>query len=286
MKYLTGTGETVAQQGIDENSEYIRHCAKKADPMRKGLFGLHASFTLNDALLGRCAETAASLGSGCHIHAAEAASDATDCVKKYGKRVVERLRDFGVLGEKTIAAHCVQVDEHEMDILHSSRAFVVHNPESNMGNAVGCAPVLTMRERGVRVGLGTDGYACDMLEALKVANLLHKHQQKDAGVAWAEPHEMLFGQNAAFASASFGETLGRLTPGALADIIVVDYNPPTPLLAENINGHVLFGLSGRAVVATVVNGRVLMRDRKILVADEREILASARELAQALWQRF
>ena len=279
-------GKDVAQQGIDENAEYIKSCAKAADPMRQALFGLHASFTLNDELLARCASTAAELDSGCHIHTAEAISDAQDCRQKHGKSVVERLQDFGVLGEKTIASHCVHVDEREMNLLCSSRSFVVHNPESNMGNAVGCSPVLEMMAKGVRVGLGTDGYTCDMLESLKVANLLHKHQRQDAGVAWGEPHMMLFEQNADFASACFGETLGRLVPGALADVIVVDYDPPTPLTAENINGHLLFGISGRSVVTTVVHGRILMLDRKILAADEHEVMARAREKAQALWHRF
>ena len=277
-------GDTAAQQGIDENCEYIRYCS--GNPMRKAMFGLHASFTLNDALLRRCVEAGASLGSGFHIHTAEALSDVQDCQDQYGKSVVERLQDFGVLGKKTIAAHCVHVDDREIDILRSSKSFVVHNPESNMGNAVGCAPVLKMMDGGVRVGLGTDGYTCDMLESLKVANMIHKHQQKDAGVAWNQPHEMLFSNNADFASECFDATLGRLVSGALADVIVVDYDPPTPLNAENINGHVLFGVSGRSVVTTVVNGRILMLDRQILMTDEHEVMARARELAQALWQRF
>ena len=279
-------GESVAAQGIAENAAYIRDCQQANDPMRRALFGLHASFTLNDDLLRRSAEQAAELAAGCHIHTSEALSDADDCRRRYGKRVVERLRDFGVLGPASIAAHCVHVDPYEMEILQQQQSLVVHNPESNMGNAVGCAPVLAMLRQGVRVGLGTDGYTADMLESLKVANLLHKHVQRDASVAWAEPHEMLFGQNAAFASACFGETLGRIVPGAPADVIVLDYEPPTPLSAENLGAHILFGCMGRAVRTTVVNGRVLMQDRQILVADSAKIAAQARQQAEKLWQRF
>jgi len=200
--------------------------------------------------------------------------------------VVERLQDFGALNPATITAHCVQVDEKEIGILREAAPFVVHNPESNMGNAVGCAPVLKMLRQGVRVGLGTDGYTCDMLESLKVANLLHKHQQGDAGAAWAEPHTLLFEQNADFASTCFGEVLGRLAPGAVADIIIVDYEPPTPLTAASLNGHVLFGLTGRSVVTTIINGRVVMQDRKLTLADETAVFARGRELAQELWNRF
>ena len=279
-------GEEIAQQGIDENVDYISKCKRDKDPMRRALFGLHASFTLNDELLRRSVEQAKALEVGCHIHTAEALSDVEDCLKKYGKRVVERLQDFGSLNPATITAHCVQVDEKEIGILWEAAPFVVHNPESNMGNAVGCAPVLEMLRQGVRVGLGTDGYTCDMLESLKVANLLHKHQQGDAGAAWAEPHTLLFEQNSDFASACFGEVLGRLAPGAAADIIVVDYEPPTPLTAASLNGHVLFGLTGRSVVTTIINGRVVMQNRKLTLADEEAVFARGRELAQELWNRF
>jgi putative selenium metabolism protein SsnA len=279
-------GELVAQQGIEENAAYIRDCQQAGDSLRRALFGLHASFTLNDELLQQSAVMAKELGVGCHIHTAEALSDVADCRRRYGKRVVERLSDFGVLGPQSIAGHCVHIDEHEMDLLQQKQALVVHNPESNMGNAVGCAPVLAMLQLGVRVGLGTDGYTGDMLESLKVANLLHKHQQQDAAVAWAEPHEMLFGRNAEYASACFGATLGQLVAGALADVIVVDYEPPTPLTAANLNAHILFGCSGRAVRTTVVNGRVLMQDRRLLVADAAEIAAKSRLQAAQLWQRF
>jgi len=279
-------GELVAEQGIEENAVYIRDCRQAGDSLRRALFGLHASFTLNDDLLRHSAVMANELGVGCHIHTAEALSDVTDCQRLYGKRVVERLSDFGVLGPQSIAGHCVHIDEQEMDLLQRQQALVVHNPESNMGNAVGCAPVLAMLQRGVRVGLGTDGYTGDMLESLKVTNLLHKHQQQDAAVAWAEPHEMLFGRNAAFASACFGAPLGQLVSGALADVIVVDYDPPTPLTAENLNAHILFGCSGRAVRTTVVNGRVLMQDRRLLVADVAEIASQSRLQAARLWQRF
>ena len=98
-----------------------------------------------------------------------------------------------------------------------------------MGNAVGYAPVLEMVRRGVRVGLGSDAYTTDMFESLKVANLLPKHQTGQPGAGWAEPPEMLFNRNTEFASACFGRPVGTLTAGALADLIVVDYDPPTPI---------------------------------------------------------
>ena len=185
------------------------------------------------------------------------------CLREHGKRVVERWRDLGILGSRTLAAHCVHVDDREIDLLRETKTNVVHNPESNMGNAVGCAPVLEMMRRGVRVGLGTDGYTADMFESLKVANLLQKHCSGDPGAGWAEPPQMLFRENAAIASECFGRPVGKLVPGALADIILVNYDPPTPLHAANLNGHILFGLSGGAVTTTIIGGQVVMEDGKL-----------------------
>ena len=279
-------GREVAEQGIEENREFLRHCRGSEGSLLRGLFGLHASFTVGDATMKRCTEVAGELGAGFHIHAAEAAADVEQCRREHGKRVVERLHDLGILKGRTIAAHCVHVDSHEIDLLASSRTNVVHNPESNMGNAVGCAPVLEMIRRGVRVGLGSDGYTCDMFESLKVANLLHKHQTGQPSAGWAEPPAMLFRENARIASECFGREVGKLVPGAVADVIVVNYDPPTPLLAANSSSHLLFGVSGRSVDTSIIGGRIVMQERQLPGIDEPGIMAKARAAAAKLWQRF
>jgi putative selenium metabolism protein SsnA len=279
-------GSDVTDQSIEENRVFLESCRGSQENLLRGLVGLHASFTLSDKTLSRCTALAAELDAGFHIHVAEAESDVAACQREHGMRVVERLDSLGILGGRTIAAHCVHVDDREIDLLQSSKTNVIHNPESNMGNAVGCAPVLKMISRGVRVGLGSDGYTTDMFESLKVANLLHKHQSGQPGAAWAEPPAMLFGQNAEIASACFGRTVGKLIPGALADVIVVDYDPPTPLTASNIDGHILFGVSGRAVQTTIVGGRIAMQDRQLPGIDEEAIMARARASAAKLWERF
>jgi len=173
-----------------------------------------------------------------------------------------------------------------MDLLKGSQTKVIHNPESNMGNAVGCAPVIDMLRRGVAVGLGSDGYTCDMFESLKVANLLHKHHLADPKAGWAEAPDMLFRNNSLIGAEYFSQPLGRLVPGAYADIIVVNYDPPTPVHAGNLDSHILFGISGPMVDTTIVNGRVVMRERELVDVDEAEILAKSRELAAKVWQRF
>ncbi len=279
-------GVEVTSQGIQENREFLEQCRQSPDSRLRGLFGLHASFTLSDETLARCRQAASDFGAGFHVHTAEAASDVEACLREHGKRVLERWRDAGILGNKTIAAHCVHVNDREIDLLRETKTNVVHNPQSNMGNAVGYAPVPEMLRRGLRVGLGADGYTADMFESMKAASLLHKHQSGDASAAWAEPPQMLFRENAAMATECFGRPVGKLVPGALADLIVLDYDPPTPMNAANISSHVLFGFSGRSVAATIVGGRVLMEDGKLQAIDEKEVMAKARDAATEVWARF
>lgn len=279
-------GPEVMEQGIQENMEFIRHSEKERDELVKGMFGLHASLTLSDRTLERCRKTNAGQAAGFHIHVAEAAADVEDSLARSGKRVVERLAGFGILGPGSIAAHCVHVNDREIEILHETGAYVVHNPESNMGNAVGCAPVLDMLQKGVNVGLGTDGYTTDMFESLKVANILHKHHHANPSVGWAEAPAMLFSHNPSIAAGYFSRPLGRLAPGCYADIIVVDYYPPTSMNGDNADSHILFGMWGRSVSTTIINGKVVMRERRLLGIDEEKICAEARRLSRRLWERF
>jgi len=279
-------GAEIASQGIEENRTFLQHCKDSSDDRLRGLFGMHASFTLSDETLDQCGQVAADLGAGFHVHTAEAASDADECLRKHGKRVVERWSDRGILGSRTLAAHCVHVDDHEIELLRATGTNVIHNPQSNMGNAVGCAPVLEMLGRGVHVGLGTDGYTPDMFESMKVANLLQKHHAGDPRVAWAEPPQMLFHENARIATECFGRPVGKLIPGALADIILVNYDPPTPMSAANLNGHIHFGFTGGAVETVLIGGQIVMDSRQLLAIDEQEVMAKSRAAAAEMWKRF
>jgi len=279
-------GPEATAAGIHENSAFIRHCRDAGDPMLQAMFGLHASFTLSDETLAACIEANGGSGTGFHIHAAEGLEDLRDAGKRYGMSVIERLYKRGILVMQTIAVHCVHVHDHEMDLLRETGTMVVHNPESNMANAVGAAPVRKQMEKGILLGLGTDGYTCDMLESLKVANCLIKHESRDPGAGWIEPPAMLFENNVAIAARCFREPIGRLIPGACADVIVVDYDPPTPLTPANLNSHLLFGVSGRAVETTIINGRIVMENRRLTTIDEQAVLAHSRELAAQVWQRF
>lgn len=248
--------------------------------------GFIFAFTLSDDTLNKCASEMAGLDTGYHVHVAEGLADLQYNVDKYGKRVLERFNDFGVLKEKTIAVHCIYISAEEISLLNKTNTFVVHNPESNMGNAVGCSPAIELLKRGVTVGLGTDGYTSDMFESLKVANIIHKHHLKDPRVGFEESQTMLFDNNRKIAKAYYKNDLGVLKKGAYADVIVVDYIPHTPLTENTIGGHTIFGMSGRSVDTTIINGKVLMKDRKLINIDEESILAKSRELSQNLWNRI
>lgn len=278
-------GKEKAHAAIKENVNFAKHALSLKDDFIKGMMGMHASFTISDETMELCRKEKPK-EIGYHIHVAEDILDLHRCLKEHGKRIVDRLYDWDVLGEKTLLAHCIYVNPHEMDLIRDTNTMVVHNPESNMGNACGCPPTMEIVHKGILTGLGTDGYTHDMIESWKVANVLHKHHLVDPGAAWAEVPEMLFQGNARIANRYFEKKLGVLEKGAAADIIITDYIPPTPMNAGNLNGHMLFGMNGRSVVTTVGNGKVLMKNRELQGIDEERCLAKIREGAARLEKKI
>jgi putative selenium metabolism protein SsnA len=279
-------GEQVAEAGIRENIDFAKYCKKQNDDMLGSLFGMHAQMTISEKTLAKCVEAAASVGIGFHIHAAEGIEDLIDAISKYGLRVIERLHKYGVLSEKSIAVHCIHVTDEEIDLLKESGVAVVHNPQSNMGNAVGVSPVLEMLKKGVLVGMGTDGYSADVLDSYKTAAILHKYAKGIPSVAWAEPPTMLFENNKKIIEHFIKGKTGTLAKDHYADIIIVDYKGPTPINANTINSHILFGITGCHVDTTIINGKIIMNDRVLLNIDEEALMAKSREQAQKLWERI
>ncbi|MBT9776490.1 putative aminohydrolase SsnA [Clostridium sp. MCC353] len=274
-------GKDKAKASVKENVDFIKHAQADDSDMIAGMMGMHASFTISDETMELCAASKPE-GVGYHIHVAEGIEDLHQCLSAHGKRIIDRLMDCGILGEKTLAAHCIYVNKHEMELLKETDTMVVHNPESNMGNACGCPPTMEIFHTGVLTGLGTDGYTHDMTESYKVANVLHKHHLCNANAAWSEVPAMLFEGNAKIANRYFKKPLGVLKEGAAADVIVTDYIPLTPMNAGNVNSHILFGMTGRSVVTTVANGKVLMKDRILTCIDEEKVMADCRQAAAEL----
>ncbi|MDR3173376.1 MAG: putative aminohydrolase SsnA [Treponema sp.] len=279
-------GEETALEGIRENAAFAARCAAAKDDMLGALFGIHAQMTLGDRTLDRCIEAAAETGTGFHVHAAEGLEDVFDALARYGLRAVERLYRRRILSPKTLAVHCVHVTGEEIEMLRESGAAVIHNPQSNMSNAVGASPAPLFLKRGILTGLGTDGYTADMTESFKTAAVLHKHEAGIPSAAWAEPPKMFFENNRTIMNRLIKGETGFLREGALADIIIVDYRAPTPVNAANIDSHLLFGVSGRQTDTAIINGRVVMRRRELPGIDEEALLAHSRERARGLWNRI
>ena len=275
-------GEEKCLQAIQENADFITWCEKEKDPMLAAMFGGHALFTISDKTFDRM--VAANNGrTGYHIHVSEGMNDVYDSLQNYGRRPVQRLQDHGILGPKTILGHCIHVNTAEIELIKNTDTMVVNNPESNMGNAVGICPVLPLSKAGILLGMGTDAYTNDMLESLKVALCSQRSNACAPNVAWCEVTDMLFKNNAKIGGKYFPDTLGVLKPGAAADIIVMDYKPFTPFSDENIDGHMIFGMTGRQCQTTIAAGKTLMLDRELVGIDEEAENAHILEAAKKLW---
>jgi len=277
-------GEAKMKAGIEENLRFIK---KEKGPLLAGTFGLHASLTLSDETLEMC-RLSVPENVGFHIHAAESDADEWDSLNKSGLRVIDRLHKHGILGSKSITAHCVHVDAREIELLAETGTWVTHQPRSNMNNGVGVAPVESMLRAGVQVCLGNDGFSNAMWDEWKTAYLVHKVWNRDPRrMNGYDVTQLAIYNNAALANVFFPDApLGQIAPGAFADLIFVDYHAPTPLTAGNLPWHILFGFQQSMVTTTIAGGKILMKDRELLTLDEAEIASRARELASEAWSRY
>ncbi|MGB4596273.1 MAG: putative aminohydrolase SsnA [Anaerolineaceae bacterium] len=280
-------GNERAMDGVRENGRFISRVMNgEANPLVKAHFGLHASLTVSDATLEACLEENNGRV-GFHSHASEGAVDEEDSLKKYGVRVIRRFADHGILGPKTILAHGVHADDEEIELLKQSQTWLTHQPRSNMNNAVGVAPILEMLKRGVRIGLGNDGFSNAMWQDWNEAYLVQKDAHRDPRVMGGyDVVKMAITNNSQLATETYDNLrVGRIEAGAAADLILVDYHPTTPMTAGNLPWHILFGFRDGMVTGTMVAGKLLMKDRKLLTLDEAEIAAKSREVAARTWTK-
>ncbi|MDD2240965.1 MAG: putative aminohydrolase SsnA [Kiritimatiellae bacterium] len=277
------------EEGIQENVQFIKKIQakrQKGDDLISAMMGLHALFTVNEESLKKSCDLANELDCGMHVHIAEAKADQDANKKQYGKSVIERLHAAGGLGPKTLAIHCVHVSNKEIGLMAKTGTCAVHNPESNMNNAVGVAPVTKMMDKGVLVGLGTDAMTTDMKAEVRIANIFHKHAAKNSQVFFLEACAMLMNNNAQIASRFFNRPVGELKKGSYGDVVVMDYDPPTPMNDGTFLGHYLFGICAARVDSTIVNGKVLMEGGKLTTINEPKINAESRKQAADYWKRF
>jgi len=282
-------GKEKAQAGIQENVRFMRRLDSGDATANRvaGTFGLHASLTLSEETLEIC-RSAVPDGEGFHIHVAEHEVDEYDSLEKSGMRVVDRLSKYEILGSKTIVAHVVHIDIKEAELLADTGTWVTHQPRSNMNNGVGVAPIEHLLRAGIKVGIGTDGFSHTMWDEWKTAYLLHKVWHRDPRrFSGMDAVQLGVYNNAALANKFFPQaSLGRLEPGAFADIIFVDYHPHTPLTTGNLPWQIIFGFNESMVTSTIVAGELLMRDRKLLTIDEEAVTSNARQRAPEVWARY
>jgi putative selenium metabolism protein SsnA len=278
--------EVTDRDGLDRAAAGLEESRRRLgesswDPHLRTMVGAHASFTLSADTLAACVSLADEFDVGIHVHVAEDAADERDAQARFGRRVVERLADAGALTERSLLAHCVHVDGREIDLIRGAGAWVAHNPRSNMNNRVGRAPVAAL---GERVALGTDGIDGDMFAESRTAYWRGREADPSISPSWVLGR---LAAGAAFAGRAFGEPLlGRIEPGAPADLVVLDYDPPTPLDAGNLAGHWVFGLSAAHVRDVIVGGSVVVRDRRLVGHGDGDPRAYSQAAAQELWDRM
>ncbi len=271
-------GKRERDLGLDENEDFLR--SHTDNPFFRGLVGAHASFTLDDDSFKACVDLAHSYDSGVHIHLAEARYDIEDTKQKYGVDVVGRLEKAGVLTPKAVLAHGTHLTSKDISTIRDNRCWLVHNPRSNMNNSVGYAPVSDFGERSA---LGTDGFPADMFEEVKFGYF----KSRDAS-SKLSPNDVarLVQSGHNLCSEIFNAKMGSLEVGAVADLIVLDYPSPTPLTADNLAGHLIFGMSSACVESVMVDGRWIRKNRKAIGVDVPSVYEKARKAAKRLWERM
>jgi len=250
------------------------------DPLVSVAVMPHSTFTCSPDLLVKANELALKHHVPLVIHLAETQAEVREVVERYGKRPAEHLKDLGILGPHCLAAHCIHLNENEIDLLADKDVKIAHNPESNMKLASGVAPIPEMIDRNLAVGLGTDGCASnnnlDMFGEMDTAAKLHKIVMMDTTAADAITVLKMATINGARAL-GMEHLIGTLEPGKKADIIVVDTRSPhlTPLY--NPYSQLVYAAMGSDVTTSIIDGKVVMKDKKLRTLDPEEIMEKARE---------
>jgi len=282
-------GDVSMKLAVEENlrmlSEINRIDAKKR--LVNATFGIHAGLTVSDRTL-RIIQDTLPESTGVHIHVAEDKSDEDDSLQKSGKRVIDRLRQFDLLGENSIIVHGVHLNRSEMMTISESGSWVTHQPRSNMNNAVGLPDVEKMVKLGIKVCIGNDGFSNAMWDEWRTCYLVHKFKNRNpSSMGGNTVIDLAVKNNGELATHFFNDQLiGKIQPGYQADLILVDYKPITEFNENNIPWQILFGFRDSMVTDTMVKGKWLMKNKELVDIDEKEITTKAYELSKKVWKRY
>jgi 5-methylthioadenosine/S-adenosylhomocysteine deaminase len=271
---------------LKEGKRFVRAWQGAAGGRIKTMYGPHAPNTCSDEFLAKVKEEARRDGAGIHIHVLETEAELNAMKERYGKCSVHLLDDIGFFGPDVLAAHCVWLSDGDIEVLKERGVNVSHNPISNMKLASGIAPVHKMLERGVNVSLGTDGCASnnnlDLFEEMKTAALLHK-------VNTFSPTALPARQVLKMATVNGGKALdketGMLKAGKKADLIIVDMKKPHLIPCFDVPSHLVYSARGSDVRTTIVDGKILMDNYRVLVLDEEKVMEETKMAAEELVAR-
>ena len=248
----------------------------------------HSPYLCAPDLLARAAKIAVEHGIPLVIHLSETQAEVDTIQERYGATPVKHLADLGVLAPNLLACHCVVLDESDMALLKQYDVKVAHNPESNMKLASGIAPVAELIGRGVCVGLGTDGCSSnnnlDLFAEMDMAAKLHKASSLDPTVMDAACVLRMATIDGARAL-GLDRRIGSIEVGKQADLIVIDTRKPHLTPMYHPASHLVYAVGGSDVCATIVGGKVLMKNRRLLHLDLEKIMADARQIAGEIRNR-
>jgi Cytosine deaminase and related metal-dependent hydrolases len=269
---------------VAEGTAYTRMLIEKwrNDPLVNIIIEPHSLYTCSTPLLAKVKELAEDYHLPIGIHLLENAAEKKQLEEKFGKSAVSFLKDIGYLDKQFIAFHCVGFTEEDFDLFASHGCKISHNPASNMKLASGVAPVPDMLKTGITVGLGTDGCASnnnlDMIKEMSTAAKLHKVARLDPTVMDAKTVVRMATIEGAKVL-GMEKITGSLEAGKKADIIIIGLNEPhlTPLYSEY--SHLVYAMSGADVDTVLINGKIVMENRKLLTINETEVMQKVRKIA-------
>lgn len=277
-------GEIGMMEGVDESVEFVNivNEDKKNNPdqhLVEAAFGGHAPFTLSNHTLKLISEKLKGTNKGIHFHVAEDQYDVSYSHHYFGKDIIQRLEDFNLLNDKAILVHGVYLNDNDINILNSHDAFLVHNTRSNMNNSVGYMNKLNQIKNPA---LGTDGIGSNMFDESKFA--FFKNSDAKGKISMDDVFKMLDNGNVIL-NRYFGQQFGRIEKGFTADLVIYDYNAPTPLVNENLQGHFIFGFESHDVETVIINGKLVYENRTFPFETE-EIYAKSKLAAKKLWSKM
>lgn len=276
-------GSKGMHDGIEESAMFIQKIQNEKTKNKLHLIesaiGGHAPFTLSDASLLLISEVISATKSGIHLHVAEDEYDSSFSHHHYGKDILQRLEEHSLLNEKSILVHGVHLTTNDLEILNRHDAFLIHNSRSNMNNSVG---YLNKLHQVKNLGIGTDGIGANMFEETKFA--FFKNQEAKGKLLYPDFMKILQNGNEIF-NRYFNFSFGKIEEGFAADVVLLDYQAPTPLQSENLAGHFLFGFSSRDVETVIINGKIVYEERHFAF-DTSNIYAEAQKAAKKLWSKM